>query len=194
MPPFYHVEDFAPGIETSQSFRFGLPSFSTSIAGWTQHKGYQNSNHVTASLSDEVSNSTVDGPSHSSYRAIHLCTDRFETRTSSPGNSPGISTFHLVAVKFPTTGPKNSFKCPTSRLDSVVKCPTKCPIHSSSESRTILFGLKYPVSSVFPKCHKQERDIATLNIGPPMITERSGSCFSIWRQTRAAFVRQRDET
>ena len=29
---------------------------------------------------------------------------------------------------------------------------------------------------------------ATLNIGPPMITEGSGSCFSIWRQTRAVYV------
>ena len=46
-----------------------------------------------------------------------------------------------------------------------------------------------PPSSVFPDVKNRNVMSATLNIGSPMITEGYGSCFSIWRQTRAVFMR-----
>ena len=96
-----------------------------------------------------------------------LCTDQFETRTSHPGA-------------------KNPFKCPTSRLNSVVKCPTSGPL--------VLWKLdviwaQISVSSVFPNVTNRNVMSATLNIGSPMITEGSGSCFIVWRQTSSVFMR-----
>ena len=79
-------------------------------------------------------------------------------------------------VKFPTPGLKIRSNAPRQGWIQWSNAPP--PVRSSSESR-ILFGLKISVTSVFLKCHKQEHDVFMLNIGSTMITEGSGSCFSV---------------
>ena len=103
-----------------------------------------------------------------------------------PGNPPGIWTFQFSCGQIPHPGAKNPFKCPTSRLNSVLKCPTSGPLfpRKSDVNWAEIF-----VSIVFPDVTNRILMSATLNIGSPMITEGYGSCFSIWRQTRAVSMR-----
>ena len=99
--------------------------------------------------------------------------------------------FSLVVVKFPTPVPKTPFTCPTSRLNSVVKCRTSGPL---SLRKLYIIWAEISVSSVFPKVTNRNVMSATINISSTMITEGSGSCSSVWRQTRAVFMRNAART
>ena len=105
---------------------------------------------------------------------------------SLPGNPLGIWTSQFSCGQIPHPGAKIPFKCPTSRLNSVVKCPTSCPLFLQKSD---VIWAEISVSRVFPDVTIRNVMSATLNIGSPMITEGYGSCFSIWRQTRAVFMR-----
>ena len=99
---------------------------------------------------------------------------------------PGIWTFQFSCGQIPNSRAKNPFKCPTSRLNSVVKCPPSGPLFLRKSD---VIWAEISVSSVFPDVTNRNVMSATLNIHSPMITEGYGSCFSIWRQTCTVFMR-----
>ena len=53
-----------------------------------------------------------------------------------PGIPPGIWFFWFSAVKFPSLGPQNLFKCPTCEVKQTVKCPTPGAIFLVTEVKT----------------------------------------------------------
>ena len=55
--------------------------------------------------------------------------------------TPGTWTFQFSCGQVPHTRAKNPFKCPTARLNSVVKCTTSGPLFQR-KSCQIWFGLK----------------------------------------------------
>ena len=103
-----------------------------------------------------------------------------------PPPPPGILTFQFSCGQMPHPGAKKPFKCPTSRLNSVVKCPTSGPLFLRKSD---VAWAEISVSSFFPGVTNRNVMSATLNIGSPMITEGSGRCFSACRQTLAVFMR-----
>ena len=86
----------------------------------------------------------------------------------SPGNLPGIWTFQFSCGQIPHPGVQNPFKCPTSRLNSVVKCPTGPLFPRKSDD----IWAEISVSSVFPDVTNRNVMSATLNIGSSMIYRR----------------------
>ena len=94
--------------------------------------------------------------------------------------------FSLVVVKFPTPEPKIRSNAPRQGWIQWSNAPTSGPLFPRKSD---VIWAEIFVSIVFPDVTNRILMSATLNIGSPMITEGYGSCFSIWRQTRAVFMR-----
>ena len=74
---------------------------------------------------------------------------------------PGIWTFQFSCGQIPNSRAKNPFKCPTSRLNSVVKCPPSGPLFLRKSD---VIWAEISVSSVFPDVTNRNVMSATLNI------------------------------